>query len=143
MQQLLLYPVFVLMIFTLISLFISLFSKVQAIRDGSLPITDLNELEYARAESESHHAKTTAYHFQDLCRLPILFYITIILLIYLHIEDYLFLILSWLYVAATLIHSLIYLTYNRFTHRLSAFLIANSFLTVLVILTLIEMIKHS
>ncbi|MCF6764596.1 hypothetical protein L3V82_02340 [Thiotrichales bacterium 19S3-7] len=142
MQKLLLYPVFILVIFTLISLFISIFSKVQAIRDGSLPLADLNQLEYQRSESESHHAKTTAYHFQDLCRLPVLFYLTTIILIYLHIEDYLFLILSWLYVGATLVHSLVYLTYNRFMPRLSAFLIANSFLTVFVILTLIEMIKQ-
>lgn len=141
MQHLILYPVFVLLILTLISLFISIFSKIQAIRDGSLPLANINQLEYERASSESHHAKTTAYHLYDLLRMPILFYFNVLLINYLNLTDVLFAILSSLYVASILLHSIIFLTYNRFTHRLSIFLLANSFLSVMIILTLIEVIK--
>ncbi|MCF6807667.1 hypothetical protein L3V79_04585 [Thiotrichales bacterium 19S9-12] len=142
MQEALFYPVFVLMIFTFISMFISLFSKVQAIRDGSIPLADINQLEYSQATSESHHAKTAAYHFYDLNRLPFIFYINTIILCLLQTDHTIFLILSWLYVSVTILHSIIYVTYNNFIHRLSVYLIANSFLFVMVILALIEMIKN-
>lgn len=139
MANLLLYPMLILMIFTLISLIISLFVKVHAIRIGTLPLSAVNELEYSKAKSFS--ARITAYHFQDLCRTPFIFYFSVLIILYLKIDDPIFLILGWLYSAFMIFHSLIFLLYNRFILRLSLFLIANSFLTAMVILVLIEMIK--
>jgi hypothetical protein len=60
--------------------------------------------------------------FLNLFELPVLFYAATIILYATHLADATDLWLAWAFVALRSVHSLIHCTYNRVTHRFTAYL---------------------
>jgi hypothetical protein len=64
-------------------------------------------------------------NYMNLLELPILFYAVCVAMFVTQTVDSLAMNLAWAYVALRVIHSVIHLTYNKVTHRLTAFALSN------------------
>lgn len=61
-------------------------------------------------------------NYNNLFEIPLLFYVVSVLIYVTNKTDFIFLILSWMFVATRYLHSYIHTTYNNLTHRRNAFL---------------------
>ncbi|MBL1140833.1 MAG: hypothetical protein HND53_02275 [Proteobacteria bacterium] len=62
-------------------------------------------------------------NYNNLLEIPVLFYIVSLLIYVTNNTDWLFLLLSWLFVVTRYIHSYIHTTYNNVIHRKNIFLL--------------------
>ncbi|WP_119328736.1 MAPEG family protein [Cysteiniphilum halobium] len=134
-------PIIVMMILTIISVFITLFSRIQAIRKNKISLDDLRTMDFCKKEHP--WLEITSRHLDNLFQLPMLFYICfmIILLNPELMKIGYFLVLGWLFVSFRVINSLVHLTTNNLSLRLCSFLLSTSFLFTIILTLLIELIK--
>ena len=64
-------------------------------------------------------------NFADLLEMPVLFYVICLMLFVTNRVDELFLWLAWIYVALRALHTVVHLTYNNLTHRMTLFALSN------------------
>jgi hypothetical protein len=76
--------------------------------------------------------------FNNQFQLPVLFYVLVVLALFLHKADLLFVILSWVFVISRIVHAGIHITSNNVTHRFSAYTVG---LLVLIVMWLIFAIR--
>ncbi len=133
------YPLITLILFSFVCVFVAIFARVHALREGHLKLKDFSLMDYDAKQSE--FVTKSARNLDNLFQVPILFYICMILLMLMHEPQTYFLALSWCFVITRIINSLIHLTYNNFIHRLASFMISNSILFVIALMVLIEAAK--
>lgn len=134
-------PIIVMMILTIISVFITLFSRIHAIRKEKITLDDLRTMDFCKKEHP--WLEITSRHLDNLFQMPVLFYICfiIILLNPKLMQISYFLILGWLFVSFRIINSIIHLTTNNLSLRLCSFLLSTAFLFTIILMLLIELIK--
>jgi|APSaa5957512535_1039671.scaffolds.fasta_scaffold335383_2 hypothetical protein len=135
----LLYPMLTLILFTFICVFISIFARVHALREGHLKLHEFSLMNFSA--DQSAFVTKSSRNLDNLFQVPILFYICTILLMLLGDQNTYFLVLSWLFVGSRIINSLIHVTYNDFIHRLTAFMVGNSILFVIALMLLVASVK--
>ncbi|GGF88037.1 MULTISPECIES: MAPEG family protein [Cysteiniphilum] len=134
-------PIIVMMVLTIVSVFITLFSRIHAIRKEKITLNDLRTMDFCKKEHP--WLEITSRHLDNLFQMPVLFYICFIIIL-LNPElmqiSY-FLILGWLFVSFRIINSIIHLTTNNLSLRLCSFLLSTAFLFTIILMLLIELIK--
>lgn len=120
-------PVFVQVGLTFILLFWMGRLRVGAIRGGEVKIRDIALGE--RNWPGGVQKLTNAYHNQF--ELPVLFYALVALALITKKADLVFVVMSWLFVVARLVHAGIHVTSNRVDQRFTAFLVGVLILLVM------------
>jgi len=69
--------------------------------------------------------------FNNQFQLPLLFYVLVILALFLHQADYLFVVLSWIFVLLRVVHAFVHCTTNRMIHRFGVYAIGAVVLLVM------------
>jgi hypothetical protein len=78
--------------------------------------------------------------FMNLLEVPVLFYVACIVAFVTHLQDHTLLTLAWVFVGLRLVHSLIYLSYNKVFHRLIAFALGNFVVLAMWIILLMRLL---
>ncbi|WP_116964083.1 MAPEG family protein [Fastidiosibacter lacustris] len=134
-------PVIVMMIFTIISVLITIFSRVQALRKNQIPMNDFRTMDFCKKENP--WLEITSRHLDNLFQMPILFYICFIIIMTNAelMQITYFLVLGWLFVSFRIINSIIHLTINDLSLRLFSFLLSLAFLFTMIVMLFIELLK--
>jgi hypothetical protein len=64
-------------------------------------------------------------NYADLLEMPVLFYVICLILLVTNRVDDTFLYLAWIYVALRAMHSVVHLTYDKLSHRMTLFALSN------------------
>lgn len=67
-------------------------------------------------------------HYENLFETPLLFYVAVLLLLVLNLNDLGYVLLSWAYFLSRLIHAYIHTVSNRLKYRKNAFIVSSIFL---------------
>ncbi|WP_018299864.1 MAPEG family protein [Fangia hongkongensis] len=135
-------PVIIMMLFSIISIFITLFARIHALRKGNISVDDFKTMDFCKKDNP--WLEVSSRHLNNLFQTPVLFYFSFLIIMLdqaLSSVAYL-LVLGWIFVAFKIINSIIHLTFNNLALRLMSFLIANAALFTLIVMLLIEIVKH-
>lgn len=113
------YPMFAMVVLTLIVAGILLFSRIKAARSGNV---DPRVFKLNKSKEIPDRLIQITNNYSNLFEIPVLFYVAGLLSIVLQYENLLLLGLAWLFVASRIVHSWIHLTRNKIIPRLFAFL---------------------
>lgn len=114
----LVYPLCAMFFLSVVVLGVMFLKRVNAAREGKV------KLSYYKTFSGNEPPEDVvkaARHFSNLFEAPILFYVACILGMILPVEGILFLILSWLYVAARVVHAYIHIGPNKIYPRATSY----------------------
>lgn len=117
------YPMFAMVILTFIVAFYTLALRINAVKSKQVSIGyfRLNK----GSEEPPAHITAAANHFSNLFEMPLLFYVTCLLVMSIHLQGSLLQGLAWAFVATRVLHAIIHLTYNNVLHRMLAFVAGN------------------
>lgn len=112
-------PVFVQVALTFFLLFWMGRSRFSVIRTGDVKIKDiaLGERSWPKRTQQVSNA------FHNQFELPVLFYVLVVLALITRKADTAFVVMSWLFVAARIVHAYVHTTSNRISVRFQLFLI--------------------
>ena len=110
-------PVFVQVLLTFFFLFWMARERLGALRAGEVKVGDIALRQQAWPERATQVANT----FHNQLELPILFYVLVAFALITRKADFLFVVMSWMFVATRLFHAYVYATTNRLQHRFRAF----------------------
>ena len=113
------YPMFAMVLLTLIVAGILLFSRINAAKSGSV---DPRVFKLNQSKEIPDRLIQITNNYSNLFEIPHLFYIACLLAIVLQYESKLLIGMAWLFVASRVVHSGIHLTRNKIIPRLFAFL---------------------
>lgn len=113
------YPMFAMVLLTLIVAGILLFSRINAAKSGSV---DPRVFKLNQSKEIPDRLIQITNNYSNLFEIPLLFYIACLLAIVLQYECKLLIGMAWLFVASRVVHSGIHLTRNKIIPRLFAFL---------------------
>jgi hypothetical protein len=113
------YPMFAMVLLTLIVAGILLFSRIKAAKSGSV---DPRVFKLNQSKEIPDRLIQITNNYSNLFEVPILFYIACLFCIIWQYQNYLMLGLAWLFVVSRVVHSWIHLTHNKIIPRLFAFL---------------------
>jgi hypothetical protein len=68
---------------------------------------------------------TSGDNLRNLFELPVLFYLVVVLLLILHLDDAINVWLGWAFFALRCVHSFIHTTYNRISHRFVVYFLSS------------------
>jgi hypothetical protein len=122
-----LYPIFAMVVLTFLVMFWTLYTRVQAVRQGKMSI---GYFRLMQGDAPAAVVKASR-HFSNLFELPVLFYIVCMLCHIKNAEDSWQIGLAWLYVVCRCLQAIIHLGYNNVKHRLAAFALGNFALLIL------------
>jgi len=128
-------PVFVLVLLTFFLLLWMGRARISAVRrrEARIPDIALGESNWpARAQQASNS-------FDNQFQLPALFYLIVLIAYLTKLADFIFVILSWLFVATRFIHAGIHITSNRVNHRFSIYLIGAVILLIMWVMVAIRL----
>jgi hypothetical protein len=114
----LVYPMFAMVILTVVVLVRLFRSRVRMVREGHVPVSYFGIFQGSR---EPDYAIKPARHFANLFEAPTLFYAACLAAMVVGTEGWGVLALAWGYVAARALHAWIHLGGNRVRHRLRAY----------------------
>ena len=120
-------PVFVSVALTLVLLVWTGRARFAAFRAGEVKIKDVALGERNWPTRPQQIANT----YQNQLELPVLFYILVALVLITRQADFLFVVMSWIFVATRLVHAYIYTTSNVVIRRFQAFLAGAIVLTAM------------
>ncbi len=130
-----LYPLFGMVILTICLWILCLFVRVKQVSAGNLKI-GFFEL-YDGTGAPPDVTKTTR-HLSNLFEMPTLFYVACLTALLLELNSAWLVYLGWGFVIVRGIHALIYLTYNKVYHRLTAFMLSNILLITMWVIIIIQ-----
>jgi len=130
-----LYPLFGMVILTICIWILCLFVRVKQVSAGNLKI-GFFEL-YDGTGAPPDVTKTTR-HLSNLFEMPTLFYVACLTALLLELNSAWLVYLGWGFVIVRGIHALIYLTYNKVYHRLTAFMLSNILLITMWVIIIIQ-----
>lgn len=133
------YPMFAMVLLTLVVAGILLFSRINAARSGSV---DPRVFKLNQSKEIPDRLIQITNNYSNLFEIPILFYIACLLSIMLQYENLLMLGLAWLFVASRVVHSWIHLTRNKIIPRLFAFLTGIISVLIMWIILLLHFISR-
>jgi hypothetical protein len=125
--QSVLLPVFVLVLLTFILLFWMGRERVGALNRGELKPDAIALGQNAWPQRPTQLARS----FQNQFETPLLFYVLVALAIITKKDDFLFVVMEWLYVISRIVHAGIHTTNNRINLRFSAFAVGVGILIVM------------
>ncbi len=70
-------------------------------------------------------------HFENLFETPILFYLGILFILALNLNDMVYITLAWLYFMSRLVHAYVHTTHNKLKYRRNSFIVSSIFLVAL------------
>ncbi|HUI62236.1 MAG TPA: MAPEG family protein [Steroidobacteraceae bacterium] len=111
----LVYPMFAMVVLTLIVLVRLFRSRTRAVREGRLHISFYG---IYQGGDEPDYAAKAARHFSNLFEAPTLFYVACLAAIATHVASQGLLVLAWCYVALRVLHACIHLGGNRLRYRI-------------------------
>jgi hypothetical protein len=122
-----LYPMFAMVALTFLIMFWTLYTRVQALRQGAL------SMRYFRLmQGEAPQAvQKASRHFMNLFEVPLLFYVLCLLSLIKPMNDSWQMPLAWGFVVCRLVQAIIHLSYNNVNHRFAAFAMGNLLLILL------------
>ncbi len=136
MDVYLLYPMFIMVLLTLLVGFIAVSVRIKSVKKGEI------KPKYFRLmggqELPDVVTKTTR-NFNNQFEVPTLFYVVCTLYISLGIESSLALALAWLFVIFRVAHAYIHITYNHVVHRMLTFFASFFCVIALWVTLLVEM----
>lgn len=121
-----LYPMFAMVILTLLIGAIAFVIRVNSVRQGTVDPRDYKLMD---AGSYPEAVTKTTRSLANQFEIPVLFYVACLAFLALNITSSAGLVLAWLFVGFRMAHAYIHLTYNLLLHRIVAFWL--SVLTVL------------
>jgi len=130
------YPMFALVLLTLLVGFSLGISRVRAAFSGQV---DPAYYRLFRGAVPPEKLEQLSRNFSNLFEVPVLFYVFGILCLVTGTESKLILGLSWIYVALRCVHTAIHISYNHPLHRFFAFLASVVVVTALWILLLVNL----
>lgn len=133
------YPMFAMVLLTLVVAGILLFSRINAARSGSV---DPRVFKLNQSKEIPDRLIQITNNYSNLFEIPVLFYIACLLSIVLQYENLLMLGLAWLFVASRVVHSWIHLTRNKIIPRLFAFLTGIICVLIMWIILLLHIISR-
>ncbi len=113
--------------------------RYQAIREDGLNPNYFKL--YRGAKLPDYLAKVTQ-NYENLLEMPILFYIAMILLLVLRVNDSLFVILAWGFLVSRLIHTYIHTHSNKVTYRKNVFITSCFILVAIWVKISISVMTH-
>jgi hypothetical protein len=113
-----LYPMFAMVILTVIVAFRMLVLRVKAVKSGQVKAS---QFRLNTGDVPSQLAQI-ANNYSNLFEMPVLFYAASILAIVMNHQTIVMISIAWLFVLSRVIHSWIHITSNHVLHRLKAFL---------------------
>ena len=125
-----LWPMLVLMLWTLCVLLRVALARLQALRAGAVGWQDFAVGESARVPDAARRANRALV---NLLEMPVIFYALMLAGLASARADATVLALAWAYVALRIAHTIVYLTYNRVTHRFVVFGLGNLVLLALLL----------
>jgi hypothetical protein len=126
-------------VFVQVALTFALLMRLGNVRVGSLNAGKTNVRDIALGESNwPPEVAQVGNCFNNQFQLPVLFYVLVVLALFLHKADLLFVILSWVFVISRIVHAGIHITSNNVTHRFSAYTVG---LLVLILMWVIFAIR--
>ena len=114
----LIYPMFAMVVLTMVVLVTLFRSRVRAIQSGNVAASYFRLFQGA---TEPEISAKAARHFSNLFEAPVLFYVACLVSMIIGRGDSLTLGLAWAYVAARVIHALVHLGGNRLRKRILAY----------------------
>ena len=127
-----LYPVFALAGWTILVLLWVGIKRVSAAFQGRIKPEDFA---YGESGNVPPDVSLPNRNYMNLLELPVLFYVVCLVIFVTDLQTTTTLVLSWVYVALRVIHTLIHLSYNRILHRFLAFATSNVVLFSLWVVT--------
>jgi hypothetical protein len=124
----LVYPMFALVLLTMIVLTTLFRRRVRAVRQGAVSIGYFGIFQ---GGSEPEASAKAARHFSNLFEAPTLFYAGCLAAMLTHDVGIAVQILAWAYVAARVVHAIIHLGGNRIGHRMRIYFVGWLALTAL------------
>lgn len=122
-----LYPMFALVALTFLVMFWTLFTRVQALRQGALSMRYFRLLQGDAPVSVLKASR----QFINLFEVPVLFYVLCLLSLIKPMADHWQMPLAWCFVVCRLVQAIIHLSYNNVNHRFAAFAAGNLVLIIL------------
>ena len=119
----LLLPLLAQVLLTFIVMYIMGRKRVNEIKKMKIHPQRTDVRSHAREVFKESESAADNYHNQ--LETPILFYVVILLTLMLMVQDYVIVVLAWVFVGLRYIHSFIHLTYNRVLHRFSVFVFSS------------------
>ncbi|WP_112663629.1 MAPEG family protein [Microvirga flavescens] len=110
-------PVFVQVGLTFVLLLWTARLRIQTLREGEVKAADIA----LGQKNWPEKAQQVVNAFENQCQLPVLFYVLVVFALITRKADLLFVILSWLFVLARLVHVYVHVTSNRLVPRFQAF----------------------
>ena len=127
-QNIIFYPLLGMVLLTFIVGIKMLLSRIKAIKeDGMNPAFFLLN----RGAKQPEYLTKVSHHYENLFELPLLFYVSIILIYATNNVDYLYLILTVSFAVTRYIHAYIHITYNNLLHRRNAFFVGSIILFII------------
>ncbi len=133
-----LYPMFVLVLFTLAVAGYLLILRIKAVKSGAVRLSHFRTYQ---AGQEPAQITQASRNYTNLLEMPVLFYAAGCASLALGIETTAMLILAWLYVAARAAHSYVHLTFNNVVTRLQIFMFSNLCLLAIWLLLILVQLK--
>jgi hypothetical protein len=127
-QESILLPVAALAVWTLLVLLLIPLRRFGAAKRG---LVTAHDFKYGESERVPPDVSIPNRHLMNLLEMPLLFYVSALLLYVTKSADSGSIALAWAYVAMRLGHSAVHLTYNKVMHRLGLFALSNAVLTVI------------
>lgn len=121
-------PMSALVIWTLLVLLLIPYRRFRAAFRKQVSPEDFR---YGESAAVPEEVRIPNRNFMNLLELPVLFYLLCLTLLITQRVDQWALGLAWIYVALRIVHSLIHLSYNRVTHRLTVYGLSNFVLSAM------------
>ena len=116
--NILVYPMFAMVLVTATVLGILFRSRVRAVREQKV---STKYFRVYQGETEPEESAQASRHFSNLFEAPVLFYAACLTAMVTGQKSLLILLLAWVYVAARVIHAVIHLGSNRLRSRIRAY----------------------
>ena len=110
----LVYPMFAMVLLTLVMLVVLFMSRVRAVREKQVPAYQYKTMS---AAAEPDYALKPARHFVNLFETPVLFYVACLAAMILGFTGSTMVLLAWAFVVLRVIHAIVHITVNRIPIR--------------------------
>lgn len=129
-------PVFVLVLLTFGLMFWMGLARIGALKRGEAKIADiaLGQPNWPPKVQQISNNYLSQFH------VPVLFYVLVVLAVITRHADFLFVVMSWLFVAMRLVHTYIHTTTNYVRHRFNAFLAGSLILLIMWIIFAVDIL---
>ena len=137
-QTAILYPVFAMFLLVSVVLFRMRSLRFAAVRQREVPV------EYYRAFQdavEPEPLRVIARHFANLFEMPVLFYVTAVMIYMTYQTTTWLVVCAWLYVALRYVHTWIHLGRNDVIARFSAYFASFAVLAVMWVTLLVQLLR--